>query len=103
MNAEDEKFAVDFVDVFGGFPKDQAIAMLVRRQSEIRAPNLDLTPGGMGECGCGTRTKYVCPFCKIKAGKIRWLCEQPECREKHEQSSEGCSRTPSRAGKADQE
>jgi hypothetical protein len=33
---EDEQFASDFLEIFGGFPKDQAIALLVRRQAEIR-------------------------------------------------------------------
>lgn len=35
--AEDVKFAEDFADVFGAFPKDQAIALLVRRQKELAA------------------------------------------------------------------
>ena len=45
ISQEDAKFAFDFVEVFGGFPKDQAIAMLIRRQTEIRdEPRTD-------ECG----------------------------------------------------
>lgn len=56
--------------------------------------NLDVTPGGMGECvACGERTIYICPFCKVVEGKIRWLCHLPECRQKHELSPDGCSRT----------
>lgn len=57
------------------------------------SPNLDKAPGGKGDCvGCGKRTEYCCPFCKIKRGQIHWLCESPECREKHAQVS--CARTP---------
>lgn len=41
---EDEKFAADFVDVFGGFPKDQAIALLVRRLGELRREAAPPTP-----------------------------------------------------------
>ena len=35
MREQFEKFAADFVEVYGGFPKDQAIALLTQHQSEI--------------------------------------------------------------------
>ena len=42
---------------------------------------------------CGVGTHYCCPFCSVLERKIIWVCEKPECRERHESSAEGCIRT----------
>ena len=62
-------------------------------QNAADAPNLDVTPGGKGECcSCHKPTSYICPFCKIKSGKLFWLCSEVKCREAHEDRGE-CHRT----------
>lgn len=43
--------------------------------------------------GCGKKTDYKCPFCLICKRIDVFVCENQECREKHEASSEGCART----------
>ena len=43
--------------------------------------------------GCGEMTDYLCPFCRVIEGSYIPVCEEAECREKHEQSVFGCVRT----------
>jgi hypothetical protein len=41
--------------------------------------------------GCKKKTTYRCPFCLVYDHLSIYICENPECREKHE--SIGCVRT----------
>jgi hypothetical protein len=49
--------------------------------------------GGDNCVGCGERTEFICPFCRIYARELVRICGRPECREKHESSDHGCIRT----------
>jgi len=44
--------------------------------------------------GCGKGTQYFCPFCYRYLSLTIHICENPECREKHEKpDGSGCIRT----------
>lgn len=52
-----------------------------------------VTMSSIGLCvGCGKLTNYRCPFCLVMDRTSIAVCEQPECRAKHE--SNGCARFP---------
>lgn len=79
---------------FAPLPVEEMADLILAHLPRGRRESLDKVPGGTGECtSCLVRTIYICPFCKIKAGKIVWLCEKPDCREQHEATGK-CSRTP---------